>query len=279
MLLGMEIIHEMVKSVLLTSRLLTDGPVSLMLIAKPESGKTSVVLAESSEEAVICSDLTGGGITQELMNNSRVGHLIINDMVSVMAHKESVNKRTFAIMNALTEEGLFKIALPGSGYYDFKGRKAGIICCIPEQMVFDQRRWWNSSGFSSRFLPFAYKYSKSLILHIKRENLESGAYERKNGNSKPDDTPKKYVKMNVTISDDMAHKIQLVADHVGKNMEEIGLRRGKQLRALARGHALLKKRKSVEQEEVEFLREITPYLCYQVEEELEAPKPERTIKK
>jgi hypothetical protein len=275
MLLGMELIQEVVQSVLFTSQLTTDTPISLMLIAKPESGKTSIVLTESSEEAVICSDLTGGGITQELMNNNKVGHLIINDMVSVMAHKEVVNKRTFAIMNAMTEEGLYKIALPGTGYYDFKGKKVGVICCIPEEMVRDKRRWWNSSGFSSRFLPFAYKYSKSLIVHIKRENLETGAYERRNGHQKIENSTRKHEKHLVLISAEMAHKIQIVADHVAKNMEEIGLRRGKQMRALARGHALLQKRKSVSQADIDFLNEASRYMEYQVEEELEAPKKEK----
>jgi len=250
----------------MSGNLTTDNPVSLMLIAAPESGKTSVVTDPDMEERVVCSDATGGGICEELMTHPKLHHIIISDMVAVMAHKETTNKRTWSILNGLTDEGLQKIALPGRAAYDFQGRTAGIICCIPLEMVTDGRLWWQKSGFSSRFLPFCYEYSKQLLLNIKKDVIISGAYENRTNGTKPFILPEKA--QTVKIDNATSLKIQILADQTARSLSEKGLRRGKQFRSLARGHALYSKRKSVNEIDLAFLSRIHPFISYQTPQEL-----------
>ena len=265
MLIGVELVSEIVGTTFMTGALSTDDPVSLMLIAAPESGKTSIVTTPELEEKIICSDATGGGICEQLMLHQKVHHIIISDMVAVMAHKEATNKRTWAILNAMTDEGLEKIALPGSTSFDFKRRKAGVICCIPLEMVNDGRAWWQRTGFSSRYLPFCYEYSQSLILQIKKDVIVSGAYERRNHREEINLPDKK---ITIQIKPGFDFKIQSIADKVAKRLDEKGLRRGKQLRALARGHALYKKRKEVNDDDMAFLTSIYPFVSYSEAQEL-----------
>jgi hypothetical protein len=266
MLIGVELVAELVGTVLMTGHLTTDKPVSLMLIAAPESGKTSVVSDPVLEERVLCSDATGSGICEELMTHPKVGHIIISDMVAIMAHKEVTNKRTFAILNGLTDEGLQKIALPGKSAYDFRGRCVGIVCCIPLELVNDGRSWWMRTGFSSRFLPFCYEYSKELLLKIKKDVIISGAYERNGAQPHPFCLPDK--PKSVTINDETSRKIQMLADRSAKLLAEKGLRRGKQFRSLARGHALRDKRTAVNGEDLDFLQRLYPYISYETPQEL-----------
>jgi hypothetical protein len=267
MLVGVDLVSEMVGSVLMTGYLETDQALSLMLIAAPESGKTSVVTDPDMEERVVCSDATGNGICEELAQHPKLHHIIINDMVAVMAHKENTNKRTWAILNGLTDEGLQKISLPGKAGYDFKGRTAGIICCIPLEMVTDGRVWWQRTGFTSRFLPFCYEYSKKLVLRIKKETIVNAAYEHRNHRPKIVFPDKQY---NIKIGNEDSTKIQIIADRMAKGLTEKGLRRGKQLRSLIRGHALWRNRKKPEirPEDFHFLNEILPFVSYDVPQEL-----------
>ena len=268
MLIGTGLINEFIDSIIHTGFLKGDSPQSAMLIATPESGKTSIVEDKNCRSVAVVSDMIGSGILDELAQKSYLRHIVINDMVAVMAHKEVTNQRTFAVMSALTEEGLGRVMLPGGLAMDFGRRKIGFICCIPTEMAMDNRRWWNKSGFSSRFIPFNYEYSEALQLEIKRTIIISGAYQHngKNGNVRTNVPNKRY---DVLIEEKQAKEVQAFADTVGERLGEKGIRRGKQLRALVCGHALIERRLTVGPEDMAFLRRLVPHFNYTQSTELE----------
>jgi hypothetical protein len=276
MLIGTGLINEFIDSIIHTGFLKSDSPQSAMLIATPESGKTSIVEDKSCRSVAVVSDMIGSGILDELAQKSYLRHIVINDMVAVMAHKEVTNQRTFAIMSALTEEGLGRVMMPGGLAMDFGRRKVGFICCIPFELASDNRRWWNRSGFSSRFIPFNYEYSEALQLDIKRTMIVSGAYETKNGAHRPVVPTKRF---DVAIDEKRSKEIQAFADAVAERMAEKGIRRGKQLRALLRGHALTQKRLAVEVEDMAFLKRLVPHLNYTVSTELEYVRTKTAVQK
>jgi hypothetical protein len=273
MMIGTELISEFIDSIIHTGFLMNDSPQSAMLIAAPESGKTSVVEDKACRSVAVVSDMIGSGLLDELAEKSYLRHIVINDMIALMSHKQVTNARTFAIMSALSEEGLGRIVMPGKLAYDFGKRKVGFICCIPSDLAVDNRRWWNSTGFSSRMIPFNYEYSETLQIAIKKTMIVSGAYEIKNGAKRAMLPTKRY---DVSIDEKSAAQIQTVADVVGERLGEIGLRRGKQLRALVRGHALIERRLAVETKDVEFLRRIAPYINYSLTTELKYSKAKVT---
>lgn len=268
-LIGTELISEFVDTIIYTGFLRDDAPQSAILISSPESGKTSVVTDKESHSVLVCSDMIGSGLIAELARKPQIRHIVINDMIAVMAHKPITNQKTWAFMSALMEEGLGKIIMPGDLSHDFSGRKAGFICCIPGEIMKDQRRWWNSSGFTSRTIPFNYEYSRSLQIRIKKEIIVTGAYEHKKIKQKLV-TPNR--RFQVDMPEPEAKRIQVVADQVAGHMDEKGLRKGKQFRALARGHALLNRRKEVNQDDINFLVRISKHISFSNAEELSTVK-------
>lgn len=265
MLIGTELITEFVEVVIHTGFLTTDPPSSAMLIASPESGKTSIVAEKNCRSVLPVSDMIGSGLLQELAQKPFIRHVVINDMLAVMAHKPETNARTFAILSSLTDEGLAKVVMPGGLASDFGGRRMGVICCVPSELMKDNRRWWNSTGFSSRCIPFNYELSEALQMTIKKETIVTGAYEKKGKSEKFKIPTHNY---EVAIEERFAKKIQSIADEAAHDLDEKGMRKGKQFRALARARALRYGRPSIDESEIDFLKKISRHISYQVTAEL-----------
>ena len=166
MLIGMNLIMEFVESVLMTGRLKHHAPVSVLLIAGPESGKTSVVNEKHCKAVAVFSDVTGKGLVEICKMQPEVSHIVLNDLVAIMSHKQTVNRYTLAMINAMTEEGIQALATPG-GVSIIKDGKRGIIACLTDGLAQDGRAWWNKTGLTSRLLPFSFSHSANLTLKIK----------------------------------------------------------------------------------------------------------------
>lgn len=257
--MGVELIQELVETTLLTGRVWNAAPVSLLLIAPPEAGKTSIVLAPNSSNALVLTDVTGKALQQLCTMQPQISHFILTDMITVMAHREVVVKYTLTMLNAMTEEGIKRVAFPGA-VEQFEFGRRGIIACLTQPLVTDRRNWWNKTGFASRMLPFNYDYSERLTIRIKeaiqlgREDIEAP--------SKGFRVPTIAIK--VGIGSNAARALRRLADHTGRRLAEKGFRRQKQFRTLARAHALRRqwREAKVEQEDISFLARVEPFMSY-----------------
>jgi len=256
----MNLVHEIVKTVILSGRVIQDAPVSMLLIAAPERGKTSIALAQPCKAVFALTDVTGKGIQLLCQQSKEITHFVINDMVAVMSHRATVNHFTLSMLNAMTEEGIQAVAYP-SGIQGFQNGKRGIIACLTLDLVRDGRCWWNKTGFATRMLPFAYEHSTELQVKIKAA-IVSGQYERKR-EAQELLIPEQPVHVN--LSRDFALKIQRLADYKSNQLgKEIGYRRGKQFRSLARAHALMRgtKKAVVKTPDFAFLERISEYISF-----------------
>jgi hypothetical protein len=262
MLIGVDLPIEFVESVIMTGRLQAPhAPVSALVIGAPEVGKTTIVNNKKSKAIAVFTDVTGRGLVEACKLNSEISHFILNDLVAIMSHRQSVNKYTQAILNALTEEGVQAMALPG-GIETIANGKRGVIACITLDLIKDGRSWWNKIGFASRMLPFGFSHSGELIVRIKSVIDEGKAPSKANKNGElrvphlpiPVVFPEKYVKFVHSIADKKAHELQ----------DPTGYRRLKQFRALVCGHALRRsfKKPVVGDAEIDFLNRIFPYISY-----------------
>jgi hypothetical protein len=267
-LIGMNLIRETVETVILTGRLKNHAPVSLLLVASPESGKTSIVLEKECSAVIAMSDVTGRGLQELCKMKPDVTHIIINDLVAVNSHRPSVNHYTMSMINAMTEEGIMATAFPGQ-IETFKHGKRGIIASIPTTMSKDGRAWWNKIGLSSRMLPVAFKHSENLKMKI-RAVIVNGHTKSSKKKSDPETFLIPSNELDVVIPANFARQIEAFSIVVADSFKEEGYRRLKQFLALAAAHALRRswKNRIVKQEDVDFLARLLPYISYTTPKEI-----------
>lgn len=261
-LIGIDKVREFVTSVILTGRVKHKEPVSAMIIAEPERGKTSVVLENSAMSAVVLTDVTGKGLQLLCAMNETVSHFIINDLLVVMAHSHRTREYFFTMLNAMLEEGVRAIASPaGITASPNKGRR-GFIGCTTSNNSKDNRMWWHKRGIARRILPFHYEYSQDLVLRIKMnvDKENESAFSPLSVLKIPE------AHIEVTIPETETKEIRRIADLRAAKLGQLGISLLKNYRNLARGHALLRSWKNpvkVTVEDVEFLKRIDPYVDWE----------------
>lgn len=266
-LIGVEIVSEFIQSVLMTGKVKSFEPVSAIIIATPECGKTSIVTdaftTGRTKSAIQLTDVTGRGLMELCKNHPEVTHFIFNDMVTILSHKQSVNTYTLSVLNAMTEEGIQSAAYPGR-VESYEHGKRAIIGCVTTAMMKDQRRWWNAHGLSSRLFPFCYDHNAALTIKVK-DSIEMGE-----GKKRKKKTSKRggYVvkKVAVEMSPEIRKKVRVLSDIISHSLgDSKGYRRLHQFNSLIRGHALARgdRAKKVSQKDLEFLYRIQPYISYE----------------
>ena len=259
MMIGTQLVRELVETTILTGHLTGHDPVSLLLLASPESGKTSIVLERDCKSVIDMTDVSGRSLQVLVQSNPEVSHFVINDMVAVLSHKQSVNQYTLSMLNAMTEEGIRTVAIGGNVMPAPVKGKRGIIASLTLDLARDQRRWWNATGFASRVLPFCYCYDEKLVIRIK-DYIETRSAAKSN-EPKPFTVPA--IKPTINLETIKA-SVRELSDRKAKELGEKGIRRLKQFRSLVAAHALWRswKNKSANEQDVQFLMNIYHHISY-----------------
>lgn len=257
-MIGTSILPEIIRATILSTKVESHGtmPVSIFIVAPFEQGKTRLAMENSPPETLVLTDLTGIGILEQLQMNPSATTMVVNDLSVVVGHRQNVNKLTISILNALAEEGCYKIAMPKMMHLDLRGRKVNVIaCCVPE-VVSDKRNWWYKSGFMSRLLTVKFEHSISLQLAI-HKSIQNGDQDER-----PDVLRIPAANIRVEFNDIESAAISNLATRVYQPYGETGYRKHKQLRSLAAGHALMRtwKHPKIEKADIEFIEQCIPFL-------------------
>lgn len=261
MLIGVELVLELIESVIMTGKLTEHAPVSLALIADPEAGKTSIATAKKCRAIEVFTDVTGRGLIDFCRSNTECTHIVLNDLVAIMSHRATVNAYTQAVINAMTEEGLQSIAIPGSTITIENGKR-GLIACQTFDLCRDGRAWWNKIGLNTRLLPFSFAHSSQLSLKIKAA-IDSGSM-RKHKKERKETLAIPLRPVMVRFPEKYVEQVRKISDAKSSELGEVGYRRLHQFRSLVCGHALRRSRKrpSVGEPEIDFVERIYPYISY-----------------
>lgn len=262
MLLGTELVEEFVATTILTGRVKDESPVSVVLIATPECGKTSIVMSRPCKAAMPLTDATGKGLMELCKMRAELSHFILNDLVAIMSHRQTVNQYTMAVINAMTEEGITAVAFPGT-VDTFAAGKRAIIACTTSDLFVDSRRWWHKIGLSSRMLPFAYDHDKALQIKIK--NLIQNGKSGQSLPAKPMELVVPNDKIDVRINKPEIATIRKMADFRASVLEDPkGYRRLKQFICLTKAHAIYRTTKNpvVNAQDINFLERVDRYISY-----------------
>jgi len=248
----LEPLVDMVKLTLYTAYIQNvPKPNSLLIIAKPESGKTEVLKKFiSNKNIAYLSDATAYGIERDYLSKieaREVRHIIIPDLLKPLSRKESTVKAFVTWLNALMEEGLASASTYAIQRTSQKDVKCGIVTAITGEVLQDQRHNWGRLGFLSRVVPFSYKYGIETVKkvfdyilgldYLKEHDIELKRIPKQDKEIK---LPRKY-----------AQAILPSTTTIAQAQKTYGFRLQKQFQALLQASALETARRSVTSRDVD----------------------------
>lgn len=280
-----EKVERIVELTLLTGFIKDDKPVSLMLIAPPESAKTSILRGFDCYQALETSDLSPKVITDKIVPRLRdysIHHIILPDMVKILAHKTPTVNATIGFFNAMMEEGILRNMFFGQEFEFDKPRVCGILTSVTEDFFKQACRRWNEMGFITRFLIVSYKYSNETVSEIHKriqENVSYNEIKELVGKSR-----RSYDrKFSIGMPDEISSYLSIQAQEIAKrehgytyytrvqggnwkkfNINILGFRLHKQLRQLARAEALRRtiKKPEVTWPDIEELKQLLDFIRF-----------------
>lgn len=225
-------------------------PNSLLIIAKPESGKTEILKKFIVNKNIIyLSDVTAFGIERDYLSKIESGeikHIIIPDLLKPLSRKESTVKTFVTMMNGLIEEGIASVSTYATQRITPKHVKCGIVTAITGGELRDQRHNWGRLGFLSRIVPFSYSYSMETVRKVFDSILGLGYLQERDIELQ---IPKEEKK--ITLPRKYARAILPSTTAIAQAEDAYGFRLQKQFQALLQASAMEKGRTSVNSKDVE----------------------------
>ncbi|MBA7633199.1 hypothetical protein ES703_40761 [subsurface metagenome] len=245
-----------------------EQPVSALVTAPVEAGKTDIILKFAQNEGCVAlTDVTAYGIMRDygqLIINKKVRHLIIPDMVKPMSRGKDTVHSLIAFLNSLIEEGVFRVSTyaerigaPSTGV-DLGVQpipvRCGLIATLAKDVLEDGRHHWSRMGFMSRLPPVSYGYgvTTKMAIHesIARRDYLGDAPTKLNLPS--DDVE---VRLESKEADELLNLTTMLSSLSGNNNPQkvYGFRLQKHLQRLAMANALKGDREIVDQSDVDYV--------------------------
>jgi len=258
-MIGTAILELLIELVLWSGCIENERPLSLLIIAKPESGKSQLVLKYRGNNpgVVVVTDCTAWGIQKNFlteMKDKLIHHIIIPDLITPLSRQPATVATFIAFLNGLIEEGIIEVHTYAQ---DFKveGLNVGLISTITPSILNDSRHRWTRMGFLSRMLPVAYKYSQETAQKVLDSITRREYYYDKPKNlhlpkeKQEVDLPKKYAQAMLPFTSEFNERLN--------EAEKLyGFRHQKQLQVLLQAHALMRGRDRVIPEDVDAVKKI-----------------------
>lgn len=272
MMMDLEPLADIVTLTLYTAYILNVAkPNSLLIIAKPESGKTEVLKKFiSNKNVAYISDVTAYGIQRDFLPRIETGevrHIIIPDLIKPLSRKESTVKTFVTMMNSLIEEGVSVVSTYATPLLAYKKPvKCGLITAITSEEFNDHRHRWSSIGFLSRILPFSYSYSMETVKKVFDSILGLGYLKERDIELKR--IPKQDRK--IKLPRKYAREILPSTATIAQAQQTYGFRLQKQFQALLQASALEKGRGVVNSTDVDRVLRLMNWVnfnAYQISKE------------
>lgn len=256
-MIGTTVIESLVQATALSHRIDGHKRVSLLLIAAPESGKTTIATSATAKHICRVAVISGRSILQQANTNPLIEFLLFNDLSSVRAMSSAAVNLLVVILNQVTQDEPGIVAFAGKEV-DHIRRPLGLIGCIPFKVFTDHRAKWRELGFVSRMIPFAYQYPRRLVATIKDGiDLGHGPVNRQSRRKMPAPGAKRHkIAMNAALT----RKVRHLADIRAEELQQLGIRLLQNYHCLIRAHALLHHRRTVTLADFEFLQAIDSHV-------------------
>lgn len=291
-MIGLERVAKIVRCAYASEMLEGQHPISVILIAPSDGGKSQILLNERPEWVRILNDFTYApliSILEERWDNGKgTKHtsILVPDLNTVISHKPAVAQLTASILLSLLGEGLTEV--PGiDGVERWKvdklknlGLTGSLMTGITPEMFRTKRGKWRETGLLRRMLPVNYDYRAATVADI---SLSIAA-----GQDKVSYAPSYYKypqkKVIVRIESEHAPVINHLADMTLNQLswgftDKVGTKRATQgqklpfslhktFRVYARAHALLHGRDTTHTDDIMALKDLCCFVRYDRPEEV-----------
>lgn len=263
-LINLNPLMKIVECSLISTYIKDEKPVSLLIAAKPESGKSTVMkLYRHNKGVVYLTDVTAYGLQQNYLNkikNGEVKTIMIPDLITPLSKQTKTRNSLIAFLNSLIEEGVVNIATGFMVRTESLEVKANMITAVTEGVLEDKRRQWEKMGFISRFILFTFSYSDSSVYAIMKRYSESGIEEKGK-------FPKKKVKLprgmvDIDLSVEIADRLDPIALRIGEQYNLYGFRAKVNFRCLLKCLAYRNSRKAVTEAEFREFMELADFMNF-----------------
>lgn len=271
-MINMDKLHKAVEYILWTGWIKNERPISLIIISKPESGKTSAIDKFKENNGVVYfNDVTPWGLVKELYKykdlKKPINHIMIPDFLNIMAKSQTSSRALIHFFNSGMEEGISKVQTYGIQVEMPESVKFGVITAITVEEFRLRAKKWQNIGMLSRMIPFTYKYS----IKGAQEVLES-IFKQTYHNEEPNRIifPKELVE--VQLSEEIAKKMLPYSIRLANWEKLYGFRHQKQLQTLLKAVALSKGKTIVDDEDLKDLQSVAEYFNLEfniIDEEVE----------
>jgi hypothetical protein len=255
-MIKIEPLKKMVECALISPYIKDEKPISLLIVAKAESGKTTAMkMYRENKGVVYLTDCTAYGITRDILPkivSGEIKTIMIPDLITPLAKSTKTRQSFVAFLNNLIEEGVAKMTSYATVWN--KDCNANVITAVTDEELRDARHNWAKIGFLSRFILFSYSYSIATITRILNAYSEHGLAT----NPVRMRMPKRQV--DIKLAKEIADKIDPIAMKIGEQFKLYGLRAKINFRSLLKALAYRNSKKTVTEEEFGEFLELATYM-------------------
>lgn len=239
-------------------------PASLMLIAKPESGKTSTIDQFKHYPFIYyANEVTAKTFIDKIFPKAQTGQIrfvLIPDILNCVEKSSSTRKPLLQTMKSMVDEGVTRIQTPWKDYEYKTPVKLGLISAITRESLYYTSKMQGSifndlkrMGFISRMIPFSYEYpidSTAKIFNYLYGNITTSQEQIripkiKFLNYDPLDTK------NYEPKPELFSQLQQISTSLSQFSDSYGFRIQKNLQKLCYANAMIDNRNEVEQKDVD----------------------------
>lgn len=281
MLIGMDVILEVLETAIVSSLVKNSIPASVILIGPSGAGKSQAVLLYSNDNIPSVrhsDDLTSRGIDDIVMmdKDNKVSHVLCPDFNVVLSHRDSVVNLTSAKLMTLMSDGVCRVD-DGRAVKEIKHRQMGILTAMTFRVYTKVAKRWEMLGFKRRFIPIFFDYSSETKALI-QSDIRNGAQVI---SIKKNPISAKMKMTDIRINTKEGHAIEILSSSLAENLSyypridrktgQIGSAPGEKfleftphhtLRTMAKAHALLRGRQKVDESDLKFLSRMVDFCRY-----------------
>jgi len=236
--------------------------VSLLLIGKPETAKTSTIFTFNNLDFVAYYDeITQKKLIDEFLPLVKAGQkrtLLIPDIINCIEKQKPTREQFLnTIKSGIDDTGIVQISTYYKQVYKLiEGLRFNIITAITVDNYKKLEKYLKNTGLLSRFVPFSYDYPIDKVKKI---------FNYIEGSEVSDEVQiKEIVKEETEIpsNPNLFKEFEIISTKLGSQYSGFGLRAQINFQRLAKANALLNRRKEITHEDIEKVLHLSNWINF-----------------